>query len=338
MRYAVLLGVLLANGSAWLLGCNTIFGIEAGHRGGALVHARLSRGPRIVCRGDAARRVDSGATARGDAHAGRVLRPGGILMIAAKWGDLALGIDIHAVTLPPPAPPGPVPLPHPFIGVVFDPLGAALGAAMGAVCGGGGLVLINGMPCENAGTEMTRGSRPCIFVPSLHPPAKFPLSPPPPDARPRRGQHERPRRAGRLPSDVTIACRRPGRSDRRHRGPGQRDLPRVRRRESGTRAPALPRGLRVPPGHSGEVPHVGHGPNGTRTRGSTRRDRGCGAGRHAGELGRVAPRSSAADVSPREGERRLARPLPLPRGPVRRSCRCARCGARASRLLTGSGR
>ena len=73
-------------------------------------------------------------------------------MIAAKWGDLILGIDIHAVTLPPPAPPGPVPLPHPFVGVVFDPLGAALGAAMGAVFGGGGLTLINGMPCANTGT------------------------------------------------------------------------------------------------------------------------------------------------------------------------------------------
>ena len=75
-------------------------------------------------------------------------------MIAAKWGDPVLGIDIHAVTLPPPAPPAPVPLPHPFIGVVFDPMGVALGAAIGAVFGGGGLVLVNGMPCGNTGTNV----------------------------------------------------------------------------------------------------------------------------------------------------------------------------------------
>ena len=75
-------------------------------------------------------------------------------MIAAKFGDPVIGIDIHRVMVPTPAGPVPVPLPHPFVGVVFDPLGAAIGAAMGAVFGGGGLVLINGMPCANAGTEV----------------------------------------------------------------------------------------------------------------------------------------------------------------------------------------
>ncbi|MEO5729927.1 MAG: DUF6531 domain-containing protein, partial [Byssovorax sp.] len=75
-------------------------------------------------------------------------------MIAAKWGDPVLGIDIHAVTLPPPAPPAPAPLPHPFIGVVFDPMGAAIGALMGAVLGGGGPVLVNGLPCGNTGTNV----------------------------------------------------------------------------------------------------------------------------------------------------------------------------------------
>lgn len=75
-------------------------------------------------------------------------------MIAAKFGDLVLGLDIHAVTLPPPAPPAPTPLPHPFFGVVFDPVGAAVGAAMGAVFGGGGVVLVNGLPNGNTGTEV----------------------------------------------------------------------------------------------------------------------------------------------------------------------------------------
>lgn len=75
-------------------------------------------------------------------------------MIAAKFGDPVLGIDIHAVIPPPPAPSVPTPLPHPFVGVVFDPLGAAIGAAMGAVFGGGGPVIVNGMPTGNTGTEV----------------------------------------------------------------------------------------------------------------------------------------------------------------------------------------
>ncbi|HTJ81877.1 MAG TPA: DUF6531 domain-containing protein, partial [Polyangiaceae bacterium] len=73
-------------------------------------------------------------------------------MIAAKFGDPVLGIDIHMVTLP--GPPGQAPLPHPFVGVVFDPLGAAIGAALGAAFGGGGPVLVNGMPTGNTGTEV----------------------------------------------------------------------------------------------------------------------------------------------------------------------------------------
>ena len=72
-------------------------------------------------------------------------------MTAAKWGDPVLGIDVHLVVIP--SPPGVAPLPHPFVGVVFDPLGAALGAAMGAVFGGGGPVFVNGMPAGNTGTE-----------------------------------------------------------------------------------------------------------------------------------------------------------------------------------------
>jgi hypothetical protein len=70
-------------------------------------------------------------------------------MIAAKFGDPVIKIDIHRVMVPTPSGPVSVPLPHPFVGVVFDPLGAAIGAAMGAVFGGGGLVLINGMPAAN---------------------------------------------------------------------------------------------------------------------------------------------------------------------------------------------
>lgn len=73
---------------------------------------------------------------------------------AAKFGDPVVGVDIHMVMVPTPAGPVPTPLPHPFVGVVFDPLGAAIGAAIGAVFGGGGPVLINHMPVGNTGTEV----------------------------------------------------------------------------------------------------------------------------------------------------------------------------------------
>jgi len=75
-------------------------------------------------------------------------------MIAAKFGDPVVGVDIHMVMVPTPGGPVPTPLPHPFVGVVFDPLGAAIGAAMSAVFGGGGFVAVNGMPTGNTGTEV----------------------------------------------------------------------------------------------------------------------------------------------------------------------------------------
>src|SRR5215475_6796505 len=73
---------------------------------------------------------------------------------AAKFGDLVIGIDLHLVMVPTPAGPVPTPLPHPFVGVVFDPLGAAIGGGIGAVFGGGGPVFINMMPVGNTGIEV----------------------------------------------------------------------------------------------------------------------------------------------------------------------------------------
>ena len=57
---------------------------------------------------------------------------------AAKWFDPVIGLDIHMVMVPAPPSPSPIPtaLPHPFFGVVFDPLGAAIGAGVGSVIGG----------------------------------------------------------------------------------------------------------------------------------------------------------------------------------------------------------
>ena len=63
-------------------------------------------------------------------------------MIAAKAMDPVLGVDIHIVQPPGPVPP--VPVPHPFIGMLIDPMDFA--PVIGAT------VLINGMPRATAGT------------------------------------------------------------------------------------------------------------------------------------------------------------------------------------------
>src|SRR5512132_4035245 len=73
---------------------------------------------------------------------------------AAKFGDIVIGVDLHLVMVPTPGGPVPTPLPHVFQGVVYDPAGAAIGAALGAVFGGGGLVLVNGLPAGNTGMEV----------------------------------------------------------------------------------------------------------------------------------------------------------------------------------------
>jgi YD repeat-containing protein len=71
-------------------------------------------------------------------------------MIAAKWYDMVVGVDIHIVMVPTPAGPVPTPLPHPFVGLIFDPAGFAIGSLLS-----GGAVLINNMPAANTGTEGT---------------------------------------------------------------------------------------------------------------------------------------------------------------------------------------
>ncbi|HLP42775.1 MAG TPA: DUF6531 domain-containing protein [Fibrobacteria bacterium] len=65
------------------------------------------------------------------------------MMPAAKMMDPVLGIDIHIIQPPGPVPP--VPIPHPFVGMLFDPMELApfIGAS----------VFINGMPKATAGSE-----------------------------------------------------------------------------------------------------------------------------------------------------------------------------------------
>lgn len=84
-------------------------------------------------------------------------------MIAAKFMDIVIGVDIHWVLVPAPPSPSPIPtpLPHPFTGVVFDPVGIIVGAAISAASSVvfgtpfKGPVLINSMPAANTGTDCT---------------------------------------------------------------------------------------------------------------------------------------------------------------------------------------
>jgi len=64
-------------------------------------------------------------------------------MIAAKHFDPVVGVDTHIVLIPTPGGPVPTPVPHPHVGMVFDPLDYAAGGAT---------VYINGLPRAIAGT------------------------------------------------------------------------------------------------------------------------------------------------------------------------------------------
>ena len=73
------------------------------------------------------------------------------MFVAAKWFDPVIGVDLHRVMVPAPPSPTPVPplMPHAFVRMVFDPLGAAISAGLSRA-GGGGAVYINGLPVSNS--------------------------------------------------------------------------------------------------------------------------------------------------------------------------------------------
>ncbi len=66
-------------------------------------------------------------------------------MIACKHMDPLVGIDTHIILIPSPAGPIPTPLPHPYVGMVFDPIDYV--PVLGAT------VYINGLPRGIAGTN-----------------------------------------------------------------------------------------------------------------------------------------------------------------------------------------
>src|ERR1035437_3300537 len=69
-------------------------------------------------------------------------------MLASKHMDIVLGLDIHLVNIPPSVG---VPLPHPFIGIVFDP--------MDYVPFIGATVNVNNMKRSNAGSSVMLGTK-----------------------------------------------------------------------------------------------------------------------------------------------------------------------------------
>ncbi len=65
-------------------------------------------------------------------------------MFVGKQFDIVMGLDIHIIQPPGPVPP--IPIPHPFIGIVFDPMEfiPIIGAS----------ILVNGVPRAQAGTAV----------------------------------------------------------------------------------------------------------------------------------------------------------------------------------------
>lgn len=81
--------------------------------------------------------------------------------LASTWLDLVVGADIHIEMVPTPGGPVPTPFPHPFLGLVGDPAGAAveqLQSALVSLATGGspapasGKTLINGLPATTTST------------------------------------------------------------------------------------------------------------------------------------------------------------------------------------------
>ncbi|MEM7158302.1 MAG: DUF6531 domain-containing protein [Myxococcota bacterium] len=79
------------------------------------------------------------------------------MSVASKWFDLVVGVDLHMELVPPS--PAPVPFPHPFVGMVWDPVGLIIDEMIGAgmaLLGAPpppGPVLIGGVPATATGDE-----------------------------------------------------------------------------------------------------------------------------------------------------------------------------------------
>ena len=67
-------------------------------------------------------------------------------MFIGKQFDMIIGVDIHIILVPTPGGPVPTPIPHPFIGIVFDPIEFVpfVGAS----------IMVSGIPRAQAGTAV----------------------------------------------------------------------------------------------------------------------------------------------------------------------------------------
>jgi len=79
--------------------------------------------------------------------------------LASTWMDLVVGADVHIEMVPTPGGPVPTPFPHPFIGLLGDPVGAVVDefqSALVSLATGGaptnGKTLINGFPAATTST------------------------------------------------------------------------------------------------------------------------------------------------------------------------------------------
>lgn len=93
------------------------------------------------------------------------------MTVASKWFDLVVGIDLHFEIVP--ASPAPIPFPHPFVGVVFDPVGLIMDEVIGAameLMGAPpppGPVLVGGVPATATGDDASMPTGHILLPPGI---------------------------------------------------------------------------------------------------------------------------------------------------------------------------
>jgi hypothetical protein len=84
-------------------------------------------------------------------------------VVGPEYVAASCGIDTHIVMLPTPAGPSPTPIPHPFVGLMFDP--------NDYLPGKGATVLINGQPRSTVGSAAKGAPHIPMGGPFLKPPS-----------------------------------------------------------------------------------------------------------------------------------------------------------------------
>ncbi|MEX1366579.1 MAG: DUF6531 domain-containing protein [Nannocystaceae bacterium] len=93
------------------------------------------------------------------------------MSVGSRWLDLVIGVDLHFEIVP--VSPVPVPFPHPFIGLVWDPLGLMMGEVISAGMAllgappAPGPVLVGGVPATATGDEATMPTGHIVIPPGV---------------------------------------------------------------------------------------------------------------------------------------------------------------------------